>query len=184
MMVEQPRQLGRCALGREFFLQQRRRLRDLFFVIRGFCRLTSASGPGSMDEVIDQANAVTLGNRPHLVLAIRVKRRKTQFGNLRPAQINRNLPSRVTYDQLATAVCRRETDDKRAKHASRLFRVPMRKKEPAQVIHKEFVELSRNRKALAAESGDDLLKDSVKICRPRFAAHPDSIRQYLPHFAN
>src|SRR5206468_405474 len=38
--------------------------------------------------------------------------------------------------------------------------------------------------ALAAESGDDLLKDSVKICRPRFAAHPDSIRQHLPHFTD
>src|SRR2546427_1987518 len=158
MMVEQPRQLGRCALGREFFLQQLRRLCDLCFIIRSFCRLTSASGPGSMDEVIDQANAVTLGNRPHLMLAIRVKRRKTQFGNLRPAHVNRNLPSRVAYDQLTTTVCRRETDDKRAKHASGLFGVSMRKKESAQVIHKEFVELGRNRKALAAESGDDLLK--------------------------
>jgi transcriptional regulator with XRE-family HTH domain len=83
-MIEQPRDLGSLACLNQLFLEQLRRRRDLSFIVRRAERLARpGAGALLLNEIVNETNAMTFGDRLHLVFAICIERSKADLRNLR-----------------------------------------------------------------------------------------------------
>ena len=97
------------------------------------------------------------------------------------AQVEDHLAIKVSHDQLAAAMGRRQRDHQGREHAGDLFGIPVVDEEAAGVVDQKLVELGRHRIVDAkpkGRAGDQLGQRLL----PLSTADPDSARFELPRF--
>lgn len=137
-----------------------------------------------MNQVVHQAQSMPLPHRPHLMLAIGIKRGESNLRELRRRQVHHRLPTAMSDHQLAALVFRRQHDHQSSKHPRRLFRVTVRLEEAPCLVHEQLVQLGRHRHALAPKARHHPAEDLRERLQPRRAAHSHAIRRHLPRAAN
>ena len=93
LVLEEPGQLGRRAVGGERLAQGDGGFFDFAMVLRCGERAAALAG-ARLEEVVHQADPVAARHRPHLVLAVRVERSDAQLAHLRAAEVQRHFPAR------------------------------------------------------------------------------------------
>ena len=165
LMVQGDAQLlGRLLVGRPF-PDERDDRRDVLRVARrrqGLLRLRQR-------EVVDQAEAIPLLERPDLVFAVGVEGGVVDVERVagRPAEVDRPLLPLVADDQLAPLERRGQHDDERRDHPVELLAVAMGQEEAPLLVEQQVVEVALELLALQPELfldlADDLLDDPVPV---------------------